>query len=94
MSITPAASAKETFTKVRRALLVSIIVFAITEIAMGQSNISVYTSLAEKQCRAIKSSDAEADEICVTDNISPGPKANEAARRAADTAATKTCLKQ
>jgi hypothetical protein len=60
MSITPAASAKETFTKVRRALLVSIIVFAITEIAMGQSNSSVYTSLAEKQCRAIKSSDAEA----------------------------------
>lgn len=191
MSITPAASAKETFTKVRRALLVSIIVFAITEIAMGQSNNSVYTSLEAKRCRTIKSSDAEAgdyearcrgaagysllvtegdlrqnitvvtpkgakhsldlwqvvsggfstvgpraewrmaklngkltpvaliirynanedpeqstkvtsylavskitaDEICVTDKISPGPKANAAARRAADAAATKPCLK-
>ena len=33
-------------------------------------------------------------EICVTDKILPGPKANEDARRAADTAATKPCLKQ
>jgi hypothetical protein len=33
-------------------------------------------------------------EICVTDKISPGPKANEEARRAADTAATKPCLKR
>ena len=32
-------------------------------------------------------------EICVTDKISPGPKANEDARRAADSAATKPCLK-
>ena len=32
-------------------------------------------------------------EICVTDKILPGPKANEDARRAADTAATKPCLK-
>jgi hypothetical protein len=32
-------------------------------------------------------------EICVTDKISPGPKANEEARRAADVAATKPCLK-
>ena len=32
-------------------------------------------------------------EICVTDKISPGPKANEDARRAADTAATRPCLK-
>ena len=32
-------------------------------------------------------------EICVTDKIPPGPKANEDARRAADTAATKPCLK-
>ena len=33
-------------------------------------------------------------EICVTDKILPGPKANEDARRAADTATTKPCLKQ
>jgi len=32
-------------------------------------------------------------EICVTEKISPGPKANEDARRAADTAETKPCLK-
>ena len=35
-----------------------------------------------------------ATEICVTDKISPGPNANEEARRAADSAATKPCLKQ
>ncbi len=35
-----------------------------------------------------------ANEICVTDRISPGPKANEDARRAADAAASKPCLKQ
>lgn len=35
-----------------------------------------------------------ATEICVTDKISPGASANEDARRAADTAATKPCLKQ
>lgn len=35
-----------------------------------------------------------ATEICVTDKISPGPKANEDARRAADAAATKPCLKK
>ena len=33
-------------------------------------------------------------EICVTDKISPGPKANEEARRAADTASTKPCLER
>ena len=32
-------------------------------------------------------------EICVTDKILPGPNANEDARRAADTAASKPCLK-
>ena len=35
-----------------------------------------------------------ASEICVTDKISRGPKANDAARRAADNAATKPCLKK
>src|SRR5690349_15896251 len=34
-----------------------------------------------------------ATEICVTDKISAGPKANADARRAADSAATKPCLK-
>ena len=34
-----------------------------------------------------------ATEICVTDKISPGPTANEDARRAADAATTKPCLK-
>lgn len=32
-------------------------------------------------------------EICITHKILPGPKANEDARRAADAAATKPCLK-
>lgn len=35
-----------------------------------------------------------ASEICVTDKIMPGAKANEDARRAADEAATKPCLKK
>ena len=34
-----------------------------------------------------------AKEICVTDKISPGASANEDARRAADAATTKACLK-
>jgi len=34
-----------------------------------------------------------AEEICITDKISPGASANEAARRAADMATTKACLK-
>ena len=34
-----------------------------------------------------------ATEVCVTDKISPGPTANEDARRAADNATTKPCLK-
>jgi hypothetical protein len=35
-----------------------------------------------------------ANEICVTDKIMPGPKANEDARAAADAAANKPCLKK
>ena len=35
-----------------------------------------------------------ATEICVTDKISPGGDANKEARRAADAAAAKPCLKQ
>ena len=34
------------------------------------------------------------DEICVTEKISPGPKANDDARRAADAAPAKPCLKK
>jgi hypothetical protein len=33
-------------------------------------------------------------EICVTDRINPGPNANEEARRLADEATTKPCLKE
>ena len=33
-------------------------------------------------------------QICVTEKISPGPTANDDARRAADVAATKPCLKK
>ena len=33
-------------------------------------------------------------EICITDKISPGAKANDEARRAADSAAKKPCLKK
>jgi hypothetical protein len=34
-----------------------------------------------------------ATEVCVTEKIAPGPKANEDARRAADAASNKPCLK-
>jgi hypothetical protein len=34
------------------------------------------------------------NEICITDKISPGANANNEARRAADSAATKPCLKK
>jgi hypothetical protein len=191
MSITPAASAKETYTEVKHPLLIAAFLVAGVVTGAGQSNQSVYTSLGEKQCRTVKSAEAGDDgyegrcrgvagytlllsegdlrqnitvitpkgakysldlwdvisggfssvgpkaewrvttrngkptpvalivrytanedveaptkqnsylavskitatEICVTDKILPGPKANEDARRAADTAATRPCLK-
>jgi hypothetical protein len=34
-----------------------------------------------------------ATEVCVTEKIAPGPRANEDARRAADAASNKPCLK-
>ena len=46
-----------------------------------------------KQNSYLAVSKITATEICVTDKILSGPKANEDARRAADTAATKPCLK-
>lgn len=48
----------------------------------------------EKLSSYLAVSKITATEICVTDKILPGPNANEDARRAADTAATKPCLKQ
>lgn len=47
-----------------------------------------------KQNSYLAVSKITATEICVTDKILPGPKANDDARRAADTAAGKPCLKQ
>ena len=47
-----------------------------------------------KQNSYLAVSKITATEICITDKILPGPKANEDARRAADTAATKPCLKK
>jgi hypothetical protein len=47
-----------------------------------------------KQTSYLAVSKITSTEICVTDKILPGPKANEDARRAADTAATKPCLKK
>ena len=46
-----------------------------------------------KQNSYLAVSKITATEICVTDKILPGTKANEDARRAADIAATKPCLK-
>ena len=46
-----------------------------------------------KQNSYLAVSKITATEICVTDKILPGASANEDARRAADTAATKPCLK-
>jgi hypothetical protein len=47
-----------------------------------------------KQSSYLAVSKITANEICVTDKIMPGPKANEEARVAADAAATKPCLKK
>ena len=191
MSTTPAASARETYIKVKHALFTAAFLLAGAMPAGGQSNQSMYTSLGVKQCRTVKTAEAGDDgyegrcrgvagytlllsegdlrqnitvitpkgakhsldlwdvisggfssvgpkaewrmttrngkptpvalivrynanedpeaptqqnsylavskitptEICVTDKILPGPKANEDARRAADTATTKPCLK-
>ena len=192
MSTIRVASARETYTEVKHALLSTGLLLAGVMTSAGQSNQSVYTSLGAKQCRTIKSAEAGDDgyegrcrgtagytlllsegdlrqnitvitpkgekhslglwhvisggfssvgpkaewrmttrkgkltpvaliirynasedpeapnkqnsylavskitptEICVTDKILPGPKANEDARRAADTAATRPCLIQ
>ena len=47
----------------------------------------------EKQTSYLAVTKITATEICVTDKISPGPTANEDARRAADASITKPCLK-
>jgi hypothetical protein len=47
----------------------------------------------EKQTSYLVVAKITADEICVTDKVSPGTKANEEARRLAEQAGTKPCLK-
>jgi hypothetical protein len=47
----------------------------------------------DKLTRYLAVAKITATEICVTDKILPGPKQNEDARRAADAASTKPCLK-
>lgn len=57
-------------------------------------NASEDVNAPNKQSSYLAVSKITPTEICVTDKISSGPKANEDARRAADTAATRPCLKQ
>ena len=47
----------------------------------------------DKQTSYLAVTKITSTEICVTDKISPGPTANEDARRAADASSTKSCLK-
>ena len=56
-------------------------------------NASEDPSAPSKQNSYLAVSKITPAEVCVTDKILPGPKANEDARRAADAAATKPCLK-
>ena len=56
-------------------------------------NASENPSQPNKTTSYLAVSKITATEICVTDKISPGANANEAARRAADEAANKPCLK-
>ena len=74
----------------------ALILLACVSTAAAQSNRSVYTSIGDKQCRTIKYlvvTKITSTEICVTEKISSSPTANEDARRAADAASTKPCLK-
>ena len=48
---------------------------------------------ADKKTSYLVVAKITADQICVTDKVSPGAKANEEARRLADEAANKPCLK-
>lgn len=56
-------------------------------------NASEDSSNPEKLTSYLVAIKITAKEICVTDRISPGPNANEEARRLADESATKPCLK-
>lgn len=56
-------------------------------------NANEFPEAPSKQNSYLAVSKITPTEICVTDKILPGPKANEEARRAADTAAAKPCLK-
>jgi hypothetical protein len=56
-------------------------------------NASEDSSNPEKTTSYLVVTKITATEICVTDRVSPGPKANDDARRLADESATKPCLK-
>ena len=65
MSTTPEGSARETCTEVRRTLFIAgLLLLPCAAIAAGQPNNSVYTSLEEKQCRAIKNSTSDYEGRC------------------------------
>ena len=56
-------------------------------------NASEDTNNPDKTTSYLVVSKITAKEICVTDKVGPGPKANEEARRLADESANKPCLK-
>lgn len=56
-------------------------------------NVSENVDQPDKKSSYLVVSKITATEICVTDRISPGANANDEARRTADTAATRPCLK-
>ena len=57
-------------------------------------NVSENVEQPDKKSSYLVVTKITAADICVTDKISPGANANDEARRAADTAATRPCLKQ
>jgi hypothetical protein len=71
-------------TQKRKATPVALIIrFNVSEDPESPQKLTSYLAVAK----------ITANEICVTDKISAGPKANEEARHAADNAGTKPCLK-
>jgi hypothetical protein len=71
-------------TQKRKATPVALIIrFNVSEDPESPQKLTSYLAVAK----------ITANEICVTDRISAGPKANEEARHAADNAGTKPCLK-
>jgi hypothetical protein len=81
MSITPAGNAKEIFIKSGLfALFIAVSFPRAFTLAQAQAPESIYTKITT-------------NEICVTDKVAAGTLANEEARRLADEATTKSCLK-